>query len=465
MTQQESMAQRETLTREKSVIERPAVSAPGPWSFPQAQRAALANGLGVVSYDIPGQYVISVRLAVPMPLDREPRDREGIGTIMARTLDEGTARHTAEEFAELLERKGIALGAGVSDSGLSVDLDVSKRHLSEALDLLSQAVREPVFPAKEVSRHVKTRLAEIDQERALPGQRAALEFISTYFDADERASRPSAGTKATISAITPQDLVAFHATSVVPTGATVVVAGDLSGVDVVSEIEAALGSWSGTAADVAEPREAARAVDAGRIVFLDRPGSVQTEFYVGCPGPDRGVEGGWAPYQVLGFVVGGSPNARIDAVLREDKGFTYGIRSGFRPRRRGGVFLTSGSVRADSTVEALGLLLEILDRAREGFTEDETQAGVDFIGKTAPGRFATADTVADEAASLSLEGLTTEFTTANLRALADVDAAALTEAYGRYVSGEWTVVVVGDASLYAEGVRGLARGEVTVLPA
>jgi len=453
------------MTQQESMVERPAVSPPEPWSFPEAQQAALANGLGLVSYDIPGQYVISVRLAVPMPLEREPRDLEGVATIMARTLDEGTARHTAEEFAELLERKGIAFGAGVSESGLVVDLDVSKRHLTEALDLLSQAVREPAFPAKEISRHVKTRLAEIDQERAQPGQRAALEFISTYFDADERASRPSAGTKATISALTPQNLVAFHAANLVPTGATVVVAGDLSGLDVVSEFEGALGSWSGVAVDVVEPREAARAVDATRIVFLDRPDSVQTEFYVGCPGPDRGVDGGWAAYQVLGFVVGGSPNARIDAVLREDKGFTYGIRSGFRPRRRGGMFLTSGSVRADSTVEALGLLLEILDKAREGFTEDETRAGVDFIGKTAPGRYATADTVADEAAGLSLEGLTTEFTTANLRALADVDAAALARAYGRYVSGEWTVVVVGDAGLYAEGVRGLGRGKVTVLPA
>ena len=471
MTRQKSAAQQETITQlegitqQESAIERPEVSAPEPWSFPEAQRAGLANGLGVVSYDIPGQYVISVRLAVPMPLDREPRDREGIATIMARTLDEGTARHTSEEFAELLERKGIALGAGVCESGLTVDLDVSKRHLSEALDLLSQAVREPAFPANEVSRHVKTRLAEIDQERALPGQRAALEFISTYFDADERASRPSAGTKATISAITPQDLVAFHAANVVPLGATVVVAGDLSDLDVVSEVERALGSWSGAAVDAVEPHQAARAVDADRIVFLDRPGSVQTEFYVGCPGPDRGVEGGWAPYPVLGFVVGGSPNARVDAVLREDKGFTYGIRSGFRPRRRGGVFLTSGSVRADCTVEALGLLLEILDKAREGFTEEETRVGVDFIGRTAPGRYATADTVADEAAGLSLEGLTTEFTTANLRALADVDAGALAKAYGRYVSGEWTVVVVGEASLYAEGVRGLGRGEVTILPA
>jgi predicted Zn-dependent peptidase len=453
------------VTQQHSVIQRPEVSAPEPWSFPEAQRSGLANGLGVVSYDIPGQYVISVRLAVPMPLDREPRDREGIATIMARTLDEGTARHTAEEFAELLERKGIALGAGVSESGLIVELDVSKRYLREALDLLSQAVREPAFPANEVSRHVKTRLAEIDQERAQPGQRAALEFISTYFDAAERASRPSAGTKSTISAITPKDLAAFHAANVVPSGATVAVAGDLSDLDVVSEVERALGSWSGAAAEVVESREAARAADAARIVFLDRPDSVQTELYVGCPGPDHFVERGWAAYQVLGFVVGGSPNARVDAVLREDKGFTYGIRSGFRPRRHGGVFLTSGSVRADSTVEALRLLLEILDKAREGFTEAETQAGVDFIGRTAPGRYATADTVADEAAGLSLEGLTTDFTTENLRGLADIDAEALTKAYERYVTGEWTVVIVGDASQYAEGVRALGRGDVEILPA
>ena len=453
------------MTSQESVLERPEVSAPETWAFLDAQRSELSNGLRVVSYDVPGQYVISVCLAVPMPLEREPRDREGIATIMARTLDEGTALHTAEEFAELLERKGIALGAGVGDAGLVVDLDVSKRHLSEALDLLSQAVREPAFPANEVSRHVKTRLAEIDQERAVPGQRAAIEFIATYFDAGERASRPTAGTKATVSVITPQDLVAFHAANVAPSGATVVVAGDLSDLDIVSEIEQALGSWSAAAAQVVEPREAARAPDAERVVFLDRPGSVQTEFYIGCPGPDHGVDGGWAPYQVLGFVVGGSPNARVDAVLREDKGFTYGIRSGFRTRRRGGMFLTSGSVRADSTVEALGLLLDILDTARGGFTQEETKAGADFIGRTAPGRYATADTVAEEAAGLSLEGLTTDFTTANLQALLEVDAAALASAYNRYVTGAWTVVIVGDASLYAEGVRGLNRGEVTVIPA
>ena len=83
------------MTQQESVTQRPEVSAPEPWSFPEAHTAPLANGLGVVTYDIPGQYVISVRLAVPMPIDGEPREREGVATIMARTLDEGTARYSA----------------------------------------------------------------------------------------------------------------------------------------------------------------------------------------------------------------------------------------------------------------------------------------------------------------------------------------------------------------------------------
>lgn len=449
-----------------ALLPRPEVGPPEPWTFPPAQRDTLPNGLEVLRYDIPGQYVASVRLAIPLPLAAEPPELEGIGTIMARTLDEGTARHSAEEFAELLEHQGIALGAGMVESGLIVEMDVARRHLGAAMDLFSQAVREPAFPAGEVARQIRSRVADIEQERANAAHRAALEFIGTYFAPSERASRPRAGTRATVCAITREDLVDFHASHVVPRGATLVVAGDLSDVDVLGEVERALGGWEGRPSGEAVDRDVAvRDGEATRIVFVDRPGSVQTELYLGCAGPDRRAEGGWAAYQVLGFVVGGSPSARIDAVLREDKGFTYGIRSGFRPRRRGGVFLTSGSVRGDSTAEALGLLLDILDTARDGFTESEARSGVDFIGRTAPGRYATADAVADEAVSLAFDGLGTEFTTRTLRDLADVDAARLTQAYRRHVDGRWTAVLVGDASAYADGVRALGRGEVTVVPA
>ena len=90
---------------------------------------------------------------------------------------------------------------------------------------------------------------------------------------------------------------------------------------------------------------------------MDRPGSVQTEIAVACPAPDRSTPHGWAPHPVLAFVLGGSPNARVDALLREEKGYTYGIRTSFRPRVAGGSFVTQGSVRSEVTGEAVELLL------------------------------------------------------------------------------------------------------------
>ena len=210
-------------------------------------------------------------------------------------------------------------------------------------------------------------------------------------------------------------------------------------------------------------------------MLVSRPGSVQTEIVVGAPGPDRSVEGGWAPYPVLGFVLGGSPNARVDAVLREEKGYTYGIRSSFRPRRAGGLFLTSGSVRADSTVESLKLLVELLESGAQGFSDKEIRSGVDFISKTAPGRYATADAIADEAVGMALDGRTTEFVTSNLRDLRTVDAPRVDAAYARFARragiGEggrpgagWTIVLVGDADAHGEAISALGLGDVTVIP-
>ena len=150
---------------------------------------------------------------------------------------------------------------------------------------------------------------------------------------------------------------------------------------------------------------------------------------------------GWAAYPVLSFLVGGSPSARVDAVLREEKGYTYGIRSGFRPRRVGGLFVTAGSVRADVAVPALELLLGILDGARDGFTSEETRRGVDFVAKTAPGRYATADAIADEAATMAMDGLTTDFTTELLGKVRALTPDALTQAYREVVDGSWTCLL------------------------
>ncbi len=465
-----------------SSVPRPPVLEPAPWSFPRPYVVRLSNGLSVIAYDAPGQHVWSMRLGVLAPLDAEPRDREGVGTIVARCLDEGSHRHTAQEMAELLERRGIALGAGVGDRGLVIEMDMPRRHASSALELMREVLLEPTFPEQEVRRHVRTRLAEIEQERANAGQRAALEFVRTFYRSQDRFARATAGEPETVAELDREDVAAHHARLLDPARATLVVAGELSGADVPALAERWLGDWGppGPGGGRREPALGAagvagagthdaslgvRADDAARVVVVDRPGSVQSELYLGCAGPDRRVDGGWAPYPVLSFVVGGSPQARIDAVLREERGYTYGIRCVFRPRVDGGLFVVSGSVRSEVTAPALGELLSILDRARDGFEPEETRSGIDYVRQTAPGRYATADALADEAAARALEGLTTEHTTATLRQMADLTPERLTEAYRRYVDGSWTIVVVGDAEQIADPIRELGVGAVTVVDA
>jgi zinc protease len=450
---------------ETGPVPRPRVAPPPPWSFPlPTEDRRLDNGLRMVTYDVPGQYVISVSVVVPLLLRDEPRDVEGVASLMSQLLDEGTERHGSEQFAALLERHGIAFTAGVNDGALMVDLDVPVRHLETALELLADALAIPTFPEDEVRRLRSARLAEIEQERASAPHRAAREFIATLWAPYERAARPTAGASSTVAQIARAHVVGFHEERVGPDGASLVVAGSLHGVDVDAMVERTVGGWrSPNHVRPSVPTEPDLAADAARVVLVDRPGSVQSELAIGWRAPDRRVGTGWAPYPVLGFLLGGSPGARIDAVLREEKGYTYGVRSGIRPRRAGGLFLTSGSVRADATAESLRILASILAPGNVAFSEEELRSGVDFIAGIAPGRFATAGAIGDEAASLLMDRLPLDFTTRTRAATLALTTQDLDAAYAALAPPTWCVVVVGDAALYAEDVRTLGIGDVSVV--
>lgn len=443
---------------------RPVVPIARPWEFPTGSRHALANGIEVLLYNRPGQHITSTRLLVPSPIAVEPRELEGVATIVARTMDEGTSSHTADEMAELFELSGIAYGAGYGALGLTLEIDATAGKSAQGWALMAECLQEPAFPETEVSRHVHQRLSEIEHEAASPDARAAKEWAANFYDQRSRAARPAGGTADTVGGITAAACAAFHGRWVRPDGATVVVAGEFDEATTLRELDATLGAWQvdGVAPQNDSP-VALVAEGPTRVRFVHRPGAVQTELYLGSFGPDRRVAGGWAPYPTLSFVLGGSPNARLDAVLREEKGYTYGFRAGFRPRSEGGTFLVSGSVRSEVTVEATRITLDILDKARDGFTEEETRAATDFIGKTAPARYATADAVADEAAALRSNGLGTDFVSSYLQQLATLDAADLDTAWRKWADQPRTIVLVGDAEAHAAGIRALDIGEVTVV--
>lgn len=445
------------------VVERPEVRAPGEWAFPVPRQHQLPNGMRLLVVDLPGQHVLSLRVNLRLPVSHEEPGTEGATLLMARALDEGTSRHTSEELAELAERNGIAWGAGAGERGVHLGLEVTARHLGTAVALMTECLAEAAFPAPEVARLVRHRLADIAHDEADPGSRAALEFVRTYYDEQDRPHLPVGGTRETVEALTPEHLRARHQ-QLGPRGGTVVLAGDLSTAPgAVSLVAATLGTWAGSDEVADLPGPARRAEDAGRVVLVRRPGLAQTEVYLGRPGPDRRTRHGWGTFQTLGMLLGGSPHARIDRVLREERGYTYGMRAGFRPRAVGGLTVVGGSVRAAATVDALRELREILDTPGSDLTEQEVRAAADFVAMTAPGRYGTADAVADEIIALVSDGLEPATVTETLAQVRELTVERVAAAWDEVRRGSpWTLVLVGDPE-QARGVEELGFGALTLV--
>lgn len=446
----------------RDFLPRPAIAPAVVWAFPAPQRAQLSNGIELMIFDLPGQHVISAHLVLDLPLNAEPRDIEGVATICARTLDEGTLHHNGEEFAELLETEGAGFGVDLSLSGAQIILDVPASHLDRALQLFAEAVTEPSLADRDINRHVQLRLAEIEQAQANPAQAASIAFRAAVFEESKRAARMNGGEPETVGQVTPEAVSAFHRDHFGPTGATLILAGDLID-DPIAVAERSLGSWNNDdqrRVMIEDPTPAAR-----RAVLIDRPGAVQADLRLGGFGIDR-LDPRWSEISVASYAMGGAFLSRLNAVLREEKGYTYGVRMNFGPLRRGGSYAIQGSFRTEVIVDALAITQELIKVDDVPFTSQEVSDAVAFFTGVSPLRYATAEGVADQAATQILAGLPDDYVDRSLALLRSVTPESATEAYRSIVDpADLTLVVAGDAERLTDPIRALGFPDLEIRPA
>ena len=439
----------------------PEVAAPGAWSFPDPVVSTLGNGIELVCFDLPGQQVVSAHLVLDTPLNGEDRELEGVATIAARTLDEGTRNHPGEEFAEVLETEGAGFGIEVSLSGLQAVLDVPASHLEQAFALFSEAITQPEISDADVARHVQIRLAQIEQASANSAQLASTAFRESVFDPATRASRMSGGEAESVARVDGAAARRFHAERVGPAGASLVLAGDFGGVDPHELAERWFGQWSNDA-QVRTPQEVATPAPRRQVV-IHRPGAVQADLRYGGFGIDR-LDPRWPAASVATYAMGGAFLSRLNAVLREEKGYTYGVRMSLTPLRTAGSFAIGGSFRTDVLADSVRLARELADVHEKPFTAAEVADAVTYTTGISPLRYATADGVADQAAVNRLVGLGDDYVTRNLAELRAVTPEAATQAYTSLVDVDaLTLVVVGDADVVADPLRELGFSDLEVV--
>ena len=449
-----------------SGVDRSRVPQPGPVPtvrFPTVRVVRLSNGLAMRTVEHPGPPVVTFLLAMPAGSASDPVQQAGLAALTAGLLDEGSDDRTALELHAALDRIGARLGIEVGSDATRVSLTTLSRSAAEGLALLAEIVARPRFDEVDVARVRDLRCSRLRQLRTVPSAVADRVFLETLYP-EHPYGHLGIGTASSLSGLTAAHLRQFHRDAYQLGPATLIAVGALTHGAFVEAAEQAFGEVP------VRPVSDAVVVDpaglsppgppSARLVLVDRPGAVQAELRVGHVAAARRTPDYYA-LQVLNMVLGGQFVSRLNLSLREEKGYTYGVRTAFDCRRAPGPFAMQGSVQSGATVEALQEVFAQMeaiggDRATTPTELDVARAA---LTRGFPRGFETATQVARSIGRLVLHGLPQDYYDRFVTQVEAVDASAVTAAATAHLHADRAVaVIVGPANEIAPGLGVLNLG-------
>ena len=431
-----------------------------PLKLPRVERLKLSNGIGVVLVGMHEVPVVEVILVLRAGAVTDPAGREGLAAMTADMLDEGAGGKDALALADAIDFLGATVGAGSAWDVSTVRLRVPVARLDEALSLMADVALRPDFPEAELQRLRKEALTDLLQARDEPGAIAALALAQAVFGPAHRYGKPQAGSAEQIAAFTVADLRAFHAARYVPSAATLVVVGDASA-SVLPSLEKAFGSWKAASAATPVPALTAPRQLTGRSIWLvDKKEAAQSSLRLGRVGP-AWPDPAYAPNQVMNTLLGGSFTSRLNDNLREQHGYAYGARSGFRRNLTGGLFQVATDVQTDKTGPAVGEVFKELARILTPAAADEVERARSYAALGYAGDFETTGQLAQRMVDAVVYGLPDGFYEGFVPKALAVDTAALQQAArGAIDTKKIALVVVGDRAKVEAPLRALNLGEI-----
>jgi predicted Zn-dependent peptidase len=250
----------------------------------------------------------------------------------------------------------------------------------------------------------------------------------------------------------------------VPGRASDVVAGDIDPEAVADELDRRLAGWSGPDAVPPVLPDAALSPQP-RILLLDRPGAPQAVVRVGHRGIAR-LDPAFDHLLIFNQILGGQFTSRLNEKLREERGFTYGIRSQFECRRSPGPFSIGASLQSDRLAEAIEDIRHEVQAILTGRppTQDELDRARRSLIEGQPRHLETPSSLVSRYGSLLVHGLPPEHEAAFAERLGRVGRDAMIDAAAAAIHPDsLVIVVVADASQVLEPLKGLDWARLDVV--
>lgn len=299
----------------------------------------------------------------------EPKEKSGVAELMANLLGKSTLKTNTDEVENKLNRLGSSLNINSGQEDISISIETTKQNLKATLKIVEESMLEPKFDQEEFELEKKGQLDGLSQMQTNASAIAEMAFKKILYGPNHVLGYLGKGTPETVNSITLDDVKNYYKnlnTSMI----SVAVNGDIKKEEVETNLAFLLKFKQGSPA-IADNSTIPK-IEKTKIYFVDKKNAAQSEIRIGYIALPYDALGDFYKANIMNFSFSGAFNSRINYLLREVKGWTYGIRGGFSGTQYPGIFSISGGYKANTTDSALvEMTKEFKEFVTNGIKDDE----------------------------------------------------------------------------------------------
>jgi zinc protease len=425
--------------------------------LPPIWRGKLDNGvkvLGAMNDEAP---TMTISLRIPAGHKIDPVDKVGLASLSAAMMNEATTKSTNEELSNRLQKLGSSVNFFAGDNYSVLSIRSLTDNLDESLAIAAEKLFAPKFDPADFARVQAQTIQGIEAGKKNAAGTATNIFRKILYGKNNAFAWPSNGVTASVKAITLADVKAYYADHYSPDGASIIAVGDLPKDQLMQKL-VIFAKWSGPAAakPVIQPMPK---LAAGTLYLIDKPGAAQSEIRIGRRALTYDATGEYYRARLMNYNLGGAFNSRININLREDKGYTYGARSGFGADKDAGRYTAQAGVRANVTDKSIiEFEKEIRSYAKDGMTEAELAFLKSALGQRDARAYETPAQKVRFLGQIMTYDLPDDFVDQQNAILANISRKELNALAAKYLTlDDMIMVVVGDKSKILPGLQALGH--------
>jgi zinc protease len=429
----------------------PAAAAPVDARIPATSQRALANGLRVIVAPNRALPLISADLRAASGGSADPRDRAGLAGMTADLLTRGTTTRSATEIARQIESLGASISSGAGVDSSAASLQTRSDRADEAFTVFADVARNPAFAEEELDRARQQALDGLQVALSQPGSIAGFAMTRAIYGEGPYGGVAS---ERSLTAITREDMSAFHRAHWRPDNAVLVITGDVSPEQGFALAERHFGDWPAPTGPAPARPDASAHAPAPRTIVVDLPQTGQAAVAMGLRGAAR-TDPDYFPLLVANNVLGGGYSARLNTEIRIRRGLSYGASSSLQARMAPGPIVASAQTRNDAAVQVYELMRAEIDRIGDALVPEQELTARKAVLIGSFGRAVeTTSGLAGQISTLALFGLPPERLGTYIADVSSITPEQARAAAARYFDPDRAdLVVVGDARHFFDGLR------------